>query len=369
MSAMLLGSCLEPYAPPGSTGHVDFLVVDGFFDSGAGTVDIKLTHTLPIASNEDFPPETDAQVTLESESGDQLTVSETSDGNYTRTGITPDLNQRYRVKIRTSGNKEYVSDYIKLLQSPPIDSVTWTIKNGGIAIRVNTHDPTNQTQYYQWNYQETWKYSADYYSIFKMDSGEAVLRRYDELLYFCWHDEPSKQILVGSSAQLTSDVIRDFQVNFLTIPSEKINIRYTILVKQNALSREAYDFWSQLKQTTESIGGLFDPQPGKVVGNIHCVSDPNEPVLGFFGGGSREEKRIFIDWDELPRELQLKMPVGDCQIDSISLEALPGFGEGPNLLLDAIYHISLTGYTFTSATCADCRYKGGTLTEPDFWEE
>jgi hypothetical protein len=368
MSSVLLGSCLEPYAPPGSGGNVDILVVDGFFNSTTGDVHIKLSHTKPIDSEEDFRPESSAQVTLESESGDQFDVSETNVGTYVRSGLAPDLNQRYRIKIKTNASKEYVSDFVELLQSPLIDSVTWAPKNGGVSIRVNTHDPTNQTVYYQWRYQETWKYSADYYSVYKMENGNAVLRRYDELLYFCWHDQPSKQILVGSSNRLSADVIRDFQINFLEVPSQKINLRYSILVQQNALSRDAYDFWSQLKQTTENMGGLFDPQPGKVVGNVHCVSDPNEPVLGYFGGGSTHEQRIFIDWKDLPKELQLKMPTSTCQVDSISVEAIGGFSEGSYLLLDAIYRISLEGYTYTSASCADCRYDGGTLTEPDFWE-
>jgi len=370
ITTFLLGGCIEPFAPPDSDRDVDFLVVDGYFDSSTGDIQVKLSHAKPLASEEPFLPEPKAQVILENESGATVPIAETTSGNYFRSGVGVDLSERYRLRIKTTAGREYLSDFVTLLQSPPIDSVTWVAKDRAVTISVNTHDPTNNTRYYQWRFEETWKYTASYFSSFKFENGKAIRRSYDELIYACWDSESSQEIIVGTSSHLTEDVIRYFPITLLHIPSDKIDMRYSIEVSQTALSREAYDFWSALEQTTENMGGLFDPQPGKVVGNIHSLTDPAEPVMGYFSGGSTQKKRIFIDFFDLPDDEQIKMPWGYCTADSIYNEDLASFLPNSFLLIEGIYQgPAIIGYTYTTKSCADCRLQGGTLTEPDFWEE
>jgi hypothetical protein len=42
---------------------------------------------------------------------------------------------------------------------------------------------------------------------------------------------------------------------------------------------------------------------------------------------------------------------------------------GGNLLIDGIIDGmgNIIGYTMATASCADCRFRGGTTTKPDFW--
>jgi hypothetical protein len=143
-----------------------------------------------------------------------------------------------------------------------------------------------------------------------------------------------------------------------------------MLVKQVALSEEGYNYWLNLYKTTENVGGLFDPMPGQVIGNIVNVQDPSEIVVGFFSAATVQEQRIFIDKDDLPERYSTYLSP-QCLIDSIMLEDLRKYPD-TKLLISTIYSQGgfpvLLGYTSTENSCIDCRtYGGGKLEKPDFW--
>ncbi|MDO3626770.1 DUF4249 family protein [Mucilaginibacter sp. BT774] len=76
---------------------------------------------------------------------------------------------------------------------------------------------------------------------------------------------------------------RYYQNPILSIASsaEKLSVEYSILVKQYALSADAYKFYANLKKNTEQLGSIFDAQPSAIRGNIHFVTTPAEPVIGY----------------------------------------------------------------------------------------
>ena len=50
---------------------------------------------------------------------------------------------------------------------------------------------------------------------------------------------------------------------------------------------------------TEEQGGLYDPIPKPLTGNVSCVDDPSEPVLGYFSVSAVSSRRLFIENDTL----------------------------------------------------------------------
>jgi len=143
-------------------------------------------------------------------------------------------------------------------------------------------------------------------------------------------------------------------------------VKYSILVKQQSLTKEAYNFWTQLKKSTESLGGLFDPLPSQVLGNMYSENNSAEPVLGYFSGGQTSEKRIFIQFSDLPPDLKLVMPP-NCPIDTIVNDDIRNY---PNTFLIGSYGAPFPlGYIKSEGpNCMDCRDDGGVLQRPDFWE-
>jgi hypothetical protein len=84
---------------------------------------------------------------------------------------------------------------------------------------------------------------------------------------------------LGSTEKLTSDIVY-LPVQYIEPHSEKLSVLYSINLKQYAISNDNYLFLQKMKKNTEQLGTIFDPQPSEISGNIHCLTDPNELVIG-----------------------------------------------------------------------------------------
>jgi hypothetical protein len=291
----------------------------------------------------------------------------TADGIYSSPALNLSLGQEYRLKIKTSGGKEYQSDYIVAKLTPPIDSIGWIRDQEGLTIHVSTHDPSNNTRYYRWEYDETWEIQSYYDSEFKYVNGVVSGRTPAEKVRACWKYGQSTRIIQGSSARLESDVITQAPiVSFLT-GDEKLDVRYSILLRQYALDKRGYEFFELMKKNTESLGSIFDAQPSEIRGNIQCVSDPAEVVIGYINAVSVEEKRFFINrveipgwnfYEDCPEILVKNHP------DSIA-DAYAGGGS----IWSAIFNLNnvVSYYKFSKIQCVECPTRGGSLIRPSYW--
>ena len=127
--------------------------------------------------------------------------------------------------------------------------------------------------------------------------------------------EVGEQMLDNISEKLENDVIYLNPIAFIPGDSEKLMTKYSVMVKQYALTKEAFDFWQTLKKNTESLGSIFDAQPSQLTGNIKNVNNPEEPVLGYISAGTVQQKRIFIAKAELPN-WKTKYPYS-CTADTV----------------------------------------------------
>jgi hypothetical protein len=377
-----LGGCLDPYAPPVNTDDVNILVVDGFLDTSDGSATVTLSRAVSLSSDESPPQEGNAQLTLLDDDGASYNFHEETVGRYSVSGVSINNESKYRIHIVTQDGNEYQSDLMSVHDTPPIDSITWTTDDDNLAIRVNTHDFTDKTKYFQWTYEETWNYHAAVLSQYKVVNRKYRDREPSEMVFYCWKTVPSRNIVIGTTERLSQNIISQAPVQYIPKGSQKLTMKYSILVKQRGLSPEEYNYLDQLKKTTESIGGLFDPQPSQVPGNIHRIN-PNSPLaIGFFGAGNIVKERIFISYIDLPNDFQVFYPSEGCNPPDTMCFSAPAPG-GPikycqllvsditdgTVLGTAIYKgPSMIGITLSSERCADCRYEGGVVTEPDFWQ-
>ncbi|WP_375443348.1 DUF4249 domain-containing protein [uncultured Fibrella sp.] len=353
------GGCVDPYRPPEISAPDSYLVMNGFFNSTPGaTSTIRLTRTQNLADNKTPILETKAQVTVESQKKTIYTFTESSAGAYTLAGITPQAGELYRLHIRTTKGLDYYSDYVPVVKSPPVDSVSWRVENEGVQINVNTHDPTNNTRYYRWEYEATWEYTADFFSDKELKNNQVVDRQ--DYIFRCWGNENSTNILTTSTVRLSKDVVSQYPITFVSGTSIKLGYQYSILVKQIGLTQAGFNYYDQLAKLTQNIGSVFDPQPTQVTGNIHSATNDSDIVVGFFRVGSVETKRLFIANAELPFWLN-RPGFGGCEItDTMSLITI-------RRLQPAIISYDNVKYTTTTTECIDCRIRGGTTKRPDFW--
>jgi len=369
---LILGACVEPYDPPLDNTDVNYLVVDGFLNVTEGTANVRLTRTRPVKSSEPVRPEQAAFVRIEDDNGLFHTLYETSAGFYNGTVVNASTETSYRLAIFTDDGRQYTSDFIQVLKNPPIDSVTWSITNEGVELAVNTHDPVGLARHFRWEYVETYEYHSNYTSNYMFDgSGNVVQRPADLQARICWKTNISTDIIVASTKHLNNAIISKFGLHLIPFGSLKLTVEYSLLVQQQALTDEAYDYWLNLEKSTEHLGGLFDPLPAEVPGNIHGLSHPNEKVIGFFSGSEVSESRMFLKRLDLPENIRSLFKNPPCLLDTILNEDLP-FVSPFTILVDAIYPImgpgGPIGYTTSESRCIDCTVQGGTKEKPSFWE-
>jgi len=133
-----------------------------------------------------------------------------------------------------------------------------------------------------------------------------------------------------------------------------------------SLTEEAYYFYSLLESNNQESGGLFDGQPASVTGNITCITDPDEKVLGYFGVSQITTKRIFVK------------NVPGLSIAPQNFACTPQYLERIDWIVNTTENLwpiymarrplgSPEGFYHAQPYCFDCTLSGGSLEEPDFW--
>ena len=379
---LLWFGCKKPYLTPAASSNLaatGYLVVEGTINTGSDSTIIRISRTVALTSSKRSEPVPDATVTVESDAGGSYPLPSYDKGYYKTAALNLSASNKYRLRIITPDNKEYISDFVPVKNSPPIDSVTYTVDNAGAKLYINTHDPANKTTYYKWNYIETYVIHAEFYATVKLihEPFDTVVTRYPpEQIYECWKSDSSVNVILGSSAKLKKDVISQSPLTYVNTGDEKMRTRYSILVKQDALTAEGFNYWQNLKKNTEQLGSVFDAQPSELQGNIHCVTNPSEPVIGYISAGSTSQLRIFIDNIDLPA---WPVPASRCELTDYLFHSTDNAGRPTFPVRDFIYTgvvfvaepiqppgSPIIGYKGTDRVCADCTVRGSNK-KPSFW--
>ncbi|MDF2433269.1 MAG: hypothetical protein JWP44_2900 [Mucilaginibacter sp.] len=366
ISATVITGCKKPYSPPAINSPGSYLVVEGVISPGTELTTIKLSRTVKISNNA-IAPESGATMTIEGDQNETYPMVPNGAGVYTCT-VGSGISKKYRLKIATADGQQYLSNFEVAQNTPPIDSIGYKLTQNGLQIYVNTHDPRNSTHYYRWDYGETWQFHAKYFSQFEIKDNQLLVRA--KQIYGCFGSDSSSNIVLGSSASLQQDVIYQQPITDILATSEKLETKYSILVREYALTGEAFNFWTNLRKNTEQLGSIFDAQPSTINGNIHCISNPALPVLGYISVSSTQSKRIFITNLQLPNNFFPTYPY-NCAEDTVKWVDLPSILTVAPGIIDVTTQASkngfVIGYLVTTPICADCTLRG-TTTQPYFWK-
>lgn len=364
---LLLVGCKKPYEPPVIKTETNFLVVDGLISCGNDAVStITISRTKRLSDSIQFTPELNAVIYIEQEQGNIFNVNEQARGIYITQPLNLDPNKKYRLKIRTADNREYLSIYTQGKISPAIDSLTWR-QNEDVSVSVNTHDPLNNTRYYRWDYIETWNYESIYSTSYGLNNGLIYVKDSANQTDSCWRSSRSTNIILSSSVALSEDVISEFPVAIVPQHSEKISLSYSILVKQYALTEDAFRYFQLIQKNTQLSGSFFDAQPSQLKGNIQSVDRPDEPVIGYITASTITEKRLFIrkrqvvNWNFGPsvEYCGIILTIPQNPVNYLIFD-YPDPSFGP-------YYFVTGGLVITKKACLECTEQGGTNIKPSFW--
>ena len=390
---VFLTTCIDPY-PLHLSDYESLLVVEGMV-TDCDTSSIILSRTFRDKNTE---PEkvTGASIEVSGDDGTSVRFSETQPGVY----IADPAHFRgipgttYTLHIH-NGTDEYISDPVLMLPTPDIDTVTFAkdrefINNGteeaqGIRIYVTSTTYDKNTTYLRWTYEETWKIKSAYPVAYKYLGHGSIISIPVEN-YICWKEDNSSDIIIHSIPPGAGQRTITRPLTFVdTKNSDRISVRYHILVKQYAIPEQAYLFWKNLKQVSEERGDIFDKQPFFVSGNIHSLTRKQEKILGLFQASSVKEKKRYITRTDI---LNLDLPlyrskckvveIGPVDFKSPDLPGaqVPTFDELYNsytamgyVFVYPLYNgIYLERLAFATVSCSDCSITANPE-KPDFWSD
>jgi hypothetical protein len=375
MFCVLLYACKEKYVPQIKDVNPNYLVVDGFINTGNDSTIFRLSRTFKLESKAVMAAERAAIVAVESDAGASYVLPElpAKPGIYAVPALSLDQTRKYRLRIRTKDNKEYLSDFVESKVSPPLE-LTHDFRHGNLNIYSNTYDATGKSRYYNYTYIETWQYRAPQHSLYKVVNHKILDRVYpQDDIYDCYHETSSNKITIATTTTLTEDRLADNLLLELLPNTEKVKIEYSMLVKQNVLTKAGFEFYETLNKNTERVGSIFDSQPSLLPGNIACTTNPAEVVIGFVSAGTTTQKRILLIANQFPFDFVGTLAGKFCEEHTDSLFAKIG-----PLILDPVqseYTIidwlkPLVKDTLLATKfheCVDCRLQGGTTKMPPYW--
>jgi hypothetical protein len=227
-------------------------------------------------------------------------------------------------------------------------SQTWTAGEG-CEIFLDTHDPENNCRFYRWEFVETWEMRLPFVTANNQ----------------CWITSHSDKINIKSTSTLSDDKIVKMPINIVSNATDRLQVKYSILINQYSLNEDEYVYWEKLQNIGEQVGTLYDIIPASTVSNMWCIERPADNVLGYFSVSAVESKRLFIQ----DKFTGLPHLYDDCQ------NSRAGYNDTiPGLDYDRWVIIAVPtpppGYkilTFFKG-CADCTVRGST-TMPDYWND
>jgi len=379
-------ACKEKYLPEVMQVNINYLVVDGFINTGADSTIFNITRTFKLDNKAAIAPEKSAIVNIESDAGLSYSLPELpfKPGFYGVPALNLDQTKKYRLRIRTKDNRTYLSDFVESKASLPLDDLKYDFKDNSLNIYTYTHDPSGKSVYYRYSYVETWDYTAPLFSLLKIENHQLKERDINipgDYIYYCWQNKPSNEIVLGTTTSLTEDRLDDFRVINIPSASAKLKSGYSVLIKQHVLTKEAFEFWDILRKNTEQVGNIFDAQPSQLPGNIHSLADNSEIVIGFLSAGTVTQKRLMLPYFKLPKEWR-GLPIDKTACDEYTRKFAFSSSEYLNVILKPdkstfipteYWYVEGTGIVGIIANsrypCVDCRLQGGTNIKPSYWIE
>lgn len=307
--ALLFTTCLDEIDLGQGESLPDGIVLQGRINAGDGGEDhdvrVKLER-LFIAQESNRPDQVvTATVTLENSEGQSISLP-FRDGAY-RASITPgDASFRvesglgFRVRVMTRENEEYETDFDVLQQPLDVEAARAVIgtveveNNVGVTVELPAmlYDITAPVEYpdgtptfLRWTLERTYKVTDQpVIAPFNLNDPKPcyVTRAFD-----------GSNLILFNSLESSLDRVENFPLTSQVIDFE-YSEGYVMTIFQEALSREAFEYFDQIDRISSRESSLFEPPGGPVVGNARDVNGLTTNVFGFFYASSRSSARVAV---------------------------------------------------------------------------
>ena len=300
--------CIQEFIPVGIAEERGVLVIDGTIQDGESV--FYLSYSMGISDSLDGSEFiNNATVYVESNDGMRITAILSGNGKYIAQTAVLDTLREYRLSATING-RTCESEFLKPTISVEIDSVfpVKPTKLSPVEICVATHDPINRSNYYRWQFRETWEVRTELYANARyledengkvIDWDRFILHNQftSENTYTCWGRDTSNTFLIASTEKLSENRIT--QQTLITIPNthDKLSRLYRIEVEQMQLREAAFRYFTDVKERSERTGDIFSPVlTSGLRGNIYWCDNSEDLIIGYIEVATVTTKDRYI-WE------------------------------------------------------------------------
>ncbi len=374
-----LGGCIERYYPGDEAINTGALVVNAHLSDKAGKQTIQISRSVSI-SNSSFNPETSCYVEVERSDGESRIFTETEAGYYEQDLDASFLisGSEYRLNILSANGKRYESEYEILHPAPVIENLYYELEDlptedpgivdHGIRFFVDFEMEMDSGRYLRWEMEETFEvHNPDYPTRMygKDRRWYDITAEQKELICWIYRDIP--EIYTMDLKNVAGSSYLKMPLTFVSGYTWKLHYRYSLLLRQYSLGKNAFWYWNELAKNVQSQGGLFDTQPALTPSNICNVEDEDEIVLGYFSISGISERRIFVGTVpglEVYRDPYFCTPgVFPMFLHRFPQDKLPVY-----VARATVMGVNENGKV--KEECVFCtQYKDSSFEKPEFWED
>jgi hypothetical protein len=373
---LLLSACREPFNPEIEPSDLKVLVVEGYLDTEGLPSILNLSYTRNINSDDSFTPSfPNANVFLESESGVQYPLTSLGNGSYE---FAQNISEEgsYRLRIFVNDGNSYSSEMLKPILTPEIIDVGFEKNEEGVEVYLTTKGDENADDFL-WTFEETYAFRPKLPTAYRYDPDRktVVLATEENRTDLCYRDVLSSDLILETSSRFEDQFVFRQSINQILTGDERLTVKYSILISQKALSKEASEFWEVMRKNTDDLGSIFSPLPSNIGGNIKNDQDPDAPVVGFLSLGTVKQRRLWIDFRDVIPWVRIDAPeyfgcIAEPDtvliIDYESAFQSGGYLPAIPIFCDTCY--DPIGFRKAERRCVDCTLRGSNV-KPDFWED
>ncbi|MEO1254156.1 MAG: DUF4249 domain-containing protein [Bacteroidota bacterium] len=283
---LLLSSCLDEIILNPEMGET-ILVVDGYIDTQSSIHEVRLSSTSTLRGVEDKLLIQDAQVTVESESGEIFTLTESLQGVFKSdtNEIVAKTGESYKLNILLSNGERYESSF----ESIP-EPITITSGYAELVERTLIDENLIETKkMFHDVFVELENSNESHFFIVESIGWVEVKIRYESPGLVpppppgpttCWQlrNPINDQVLpIGSNEKVSSDT---YSLNAISVPVD-VRGQYVAILNVQSMSQSSFLFWQKVEDQLKRSGSIFDRELAPVIGNIRGVNNENR-VLGYF---------------------------------------------------------------------------------------
>jgi hypothetical protein len=352
--------CVKDFAPV-TNEYNDALIIEALITDQPGSY-VKLSVTYPLWKSIAPKPVRGCTILISDDTGNLHFMKETP--KYGLYSAEPDfrgvIGRVYTLNVQTTkefGYLNYKSEPTMMKPVPAIDSLYYhkkIVEIGsveGCDIFLDLYDRDDICSFYKWEYTETWEFQ------FPFELNKKV----------CWTSIKSEGISIKNTAGFADNRLKKQPVLSIDNPADRLNIKYSILVRQFSLNENEFLYWDRLKNLSDKTGGLYDIIPSDIPNNLYCVEDSLRKILGYFSVSAVSEKRLFIK----EKFLGSKMDYRGCLKDTVFTnrpDTIPGLNYLVWILEDHMDEKPPYILCTRNNGCFFCEVRG-TSVKPEFWDD